>query len=113
MKDLIRDFLRKLPSQYGSLEAIILFGSFVGYEKYRDVDVILIFKSPSDVLITREIARQFRQRFSKGLHAQLFLSADTKNIKQFLKKAESWEIIYGKRFTSKHKFVLPDTNERA
>lgn len=113
MKELIRDFLRKLPSQYGGLEAIIFFGSFVGHEKYRDVDVILIFKSPSDVLVTREIARQFRQRFSKSLHTQLFLSADTKNIKQFLKKADRWELVYGKRFTSKHKLVLPDKNERA
>lgn len=106
MKRLILDFLRELPLHHKGIEAIVLFGSFLNSEFYRDVDVILVFADPADVKVSRSIVRVFKDRFSIDLHIQLFLSYDTENLENFLSRAGSWECIHGQGLTSKYPYVL-------
>lgn len=106
MKNLMLDFLRRLPTSYSGIRAVILFGSFLGNKTYRDVDVILVFDNPDEIRATRSIARAFKNRFSLDLHIQLFFAYDAKNLESFLDKAGSWELLYGQRFTSEHPHVF-------
>lgn len=95
MNNLILDFLHRLPTSYSGIRAVILFGSFLGNKTYRDVDVILVFDNPDQILVTRSIARAFKDRFSLDLHIQLFFAEDAKNLEGFLDKAGNWELLYG------------------
>lgn len=112
MKHPIVEFLRQLPSNHGGIEAILIFGSFLRSEIYRDVDVIIVFNGPEDVRATRSIARTFKDRFSIDLHVQLFFSYDTKNLESFLSRAGSWEFIHGQRLASEYPYVLSHPHGR-
>lgn len=112
MKHLILDFLRQLPAQHEGIDAIILFGSIVSSEIYRDVDAILVFRNPGDVRATRGISRAFRKQFSTNLHTQLFFSSDLINLRAFLTAAHKWELVYGQGFASEHTFIFSRPDER-
>lgn len=111
MKRAISDFLRQLPKRHKGLEAVILFGSFLKFEIYHDVDVILVFTEIGDVRAARSIARGFRDRFSVDLHIQLFFSCDKGNIEAFLSRAGIWEVLYGQGFASKYSDIFSKPHE--
>ena len=81
------------------ISCAIAFGSVVGRQETRDVDLIIVFEEDRRWRLKRRakevgrVAREFKAVFGLGLHRQFFLSTEQVALRQFLDVAGAHEVL--------------------